>query len=317
MDRTGGLDAIDQKIIEQLRQSPRTQNRALAKAVGVSVPTLYVRLRALEEAKVCEVRAQRDLVSMGYRRLGYVDVTVVGRAVRDVATDIAAIDATLAVLEFVEDPRLLVPLVAADDEALHRLIVKEIGGVPGVSRVATSTALRIHRYRHDFGEIGADRHLPLCPTQDQVVTEGPDEAILEALRLDSRLSNRRISDRLGLSEANVRRRVIGLQERKVLTFTLVASPAALGLTVWGHIRLSYPPQQSREVIDYIMNSQECVSIVETSGQWNLHCWALFQDEDALSSFADKLSDVIGHEISSSVRKIHRVEKHNCDYVRIL
>jgi len=317
MDRSGRLDALDQRIIAKLRAAPRIQNRALAEAVGVSAPTLYARLRALEAAKVCEVRAQRDFGAMGYQRLAFVDVTVSGRAVRDVAVDIAAIDATLAVLEFVEEPRLSIPVVAADDTDLRELVTHQIGGIAGIMRLATYPALHTHRYAQEFGEIQADRHLPLPSIPAQIQTDEVDELILEALRLDARLSNRAIATQLGLSEPNVRRRISSLCQRKVLTFTLVTSPAALGLTAWGYIRLAYPPRLARDIVEYMKTSAECVSISEAAGQWNLHCWALFKDDSHLTTFSDNIGGLFNHDATFSVRKIHHVEKHNCDYMKIV
>ena len=317
MNRQGELDPADLNIVDLLRRDPRMANRALAAAIGVSVPTLYSRLRELDEYGVFEVRAQLDFSTLGYARMAFADVYVQGRSTRDVACDLAELDEVLSVLEFVEEPRLVVPLVAGDDAHLMNIAVHAIGAIAGVSRVIINVALQIEQYGFEYGEIGADRHKPLPVIAGHGRLDMLDQALVETLRTDARVTNRQVAEAVGISETNVRKRLGRLQDEGMFRFSLVCAPARIGLRVWAYVRLATRPDRLERIVAALRETPYSQSLILTSGQWNLHWFGLFPDEAMLNQLAITLTEIADHDIDIQVRRVHHVEKHNCDYVSII
>lgn len=140
------LDPIDEKIIAAMRKDGRISHRDLAQLLDVNEGTIRTRLRRLEASNTMRVVAIRDLSAMGYEHLCAIGIQVKGRAVTEVAADLAAMPQVLTVNVTLGAHDLEVQLVARDIEEMGGLITEELSRVPGVARLAPSLALKVLKY---------------------------------------------------------------------------------------------------------------------------------------------------------------------------
>lgn len=92
-----------------------------------------------------------------------------------------------------------------------------------------------------------------------------DEAIFAELQRDGRLPFTALAERIGTSEANVRRRVRALTERDVFSVTAVADPRVLGLDHMAWVGLVVRPGEMASVAEALVEMTEVDYVVLSSG----------------------------------------------------
>ncbi len=147
------LDELDEKIIAVLRQDGRISNRDLAQLVGVNEGTARARLRRLEDSNIMRVVAIRNLGAMGYEHLCAVGIQVKGRAVPDVAADLAAVPQVLTVNVTLGAHDLEIQLVAHDIDEMGELLTSVLPKVRGVARLTPSLALKVLKYESQWAPL--------------------------------------------------------------------------------------------------------------------------------------------------------------------
>lgn len=98
-----------------------------------------------------------------------------------------------------------------------------------------------------------------------------DYAIFAELQRDGRLPFTTIAQRLGVSEAHVRRRVKRLTEADVFSIAAVADPRVLGLECMAWIGLVVRQSATRAVADRLVELPEVDYVVVSTGEFNVMC----------------------------------------------
>ncbi|MES2263998.1 MAG: Lrp/AsnC family transcriptional regulator [Pseudomonadota bacterium] len=144
------LDDLDRAILTSLRAAPRETSKAIADQLSVSEGLIATRIRALENDRVIKVMAQCDFRAAGYQLLASVEVWTAGRAVQDVAADIAALEQTALVSILMGNPSISLLVMAADLADLQDLAMHRIATVAGVRSVETMVFSEILKYRSEL-----------------------------------------------------------------------------------------------------------------------------------------------------------------------
>ena len=147
------LDDIDRALIELLRTDGRMSNKQLAKQVSISEATVANRIRRLQEESVLRVVLRRDLYSKGYDLQCFAEISVAGRAVERVASDLAGIERATSVNLLLGTPEIMMVFNAVDREDLLAGLENEIAGVAGVTRVELHTAIDIRKYKTGYARL--------------------------------------------------------------------------------------------------------------------------------------------------------------------
>ncbi len=75
--KNSALDAIDRKILAELREDGRLTTQALAEKIGLSPSPCWTRVKRLEEAGVIEKYvALLDHQALGYNNVVFVEITL-------------------------------------------------------------------------------------------------------------------------------------------------------------------------------------------------------------------------------------------------
>lgn len=92
----GGLDQLDAKILRALTADARTSMAELARAVGLSAPSVSERVRRLEEAGVIQgYRAEVDPRALGLALSAYLRIRPIPGQLRKVASVLDSLEAVV------------------------------------------------------------------------------------------------------------------------------------------------------------------------------------------------------------------------------
>jgi DNA-binding Lrp family transcriptional regulator len=144
---TARPDAIDERILEELRIEPRATSKALGLKLSMTEVAVASRIRAMEAKGIMRVVAQLEFRAAGYHILALIDVMVADRKINEVAEALSRIDRVGSVTMMLGDPPIIVQVQAADSADLRDLIVNHIAAIPGVEQVETNLIIDIAKWR--------------------------------------------------------------------------------------------------------------------------------------------------------------------------
>ena len=120
-----------------------------------------------------------------------------------------------------------------------------------------------------------------------------DTAIVEALQVDGRQPYTALAERLGISEAHVRRRVRALLDADVIAVTAIADPRVFGLNAMAWIGLVVAHEHLERIQRLLLEQPELDYLVVTSGRFNLMVEAACADADTLYELLRRLRAIPG------------------------
>ncbi|MBM3490464.1 MAG: Lrp/AsnC family transcriptional regulator [Alphaproteobacteria bacterium] len=140
------LDAIDRRILQELRDDGRMTNVELARRVGISAPPCLRRVRALEEAGYIRgYHAELNAEALGYGITVFVLVGLHSQAEHDLEAFEARVGAWPMVREchmLTGEADFVLKIVARDWESWQRFLTGELLPAPNVASVKTAPVLR-------------------------------------------------------------------------------------------------------------------------------------------------------------------------------
>jgi len=140
------LETLDKGIIEILRSNGRATNQDIAERLSVTAATVSTRLRRLEDNGSCRVVAVTDFSARGLNILIAVGVKVEGRAVREVARDLAKLPEVLSV-NLMTGPHEIEMLVGLHDFAeITMFLTEHVAAIHGVRALSPGIAADIVKF---------------------------------------------------------------------------------------------------------------------------------------------------------------------------
>lgn len=120
-----------------------------------------------------------------------------------------------------------------------------------------------------------------------------DLQIFRELQRDGRVPFVALAERLGVSEAHVRRRVARLTEAGVFSITAVADPKVLGIDCMAWLGLDAHQAQAATVAETLVGYPEIDYVVQTSGAFNVMAEAACRSSGDLYQLLRKIRDLPG------------------------
>jgi len=223
------LDDLDERLIELLRGDGRLSQMDLARRLGVSRTTVAAHLEAVVDSGLVEIRGVVHPSILDRGSLAYVSVLVSGPASAVAERLAARRDAPFVTLTTGRHA-IAVELRAASAAAVDRAVT-EIRGTDGVLGVDTLSYVEL--VRDVIGPVEAV----------SVQVDDTDTALLRMLQEDGRASFVALAERVELSTAAVRRRVLRLLDAGAVRVGAVVRPSGVdGLAAMGiGVRLAGEP----------------------------------------------------------------------------
>ncbi|WP_368834420.1 Lrp/AsnC family transcriptional regulator [Mycobacterium intracellulare] len=228
------LDNLDRALIERLRLDGREGNRSLGEQLGVNEVTVAARLRRLAESGVVRVVAITDIRLFGHREFAFALVNVGGRAIRDVAADLAKLPEAISVTVCTGRFDIIVPILGRDRLHIAELFGLVLPKIKGVRAVHGSLALDVLKYESKWALFSADAGTtPKAQPSDTI--DQTDLDIIASLQVNARRSNRQIAADLGVSEGTVRGRIRRMQNDRVFRIQAVSDLVVSGLGAHAYV----------------------------------------------------------------------------------
>jgi len=136
-----------------------------------------------------------------------------------------------------------------------------------------------------------------------------DAKIIELLQIDGRMAYTKIGQKIGLSEASVRRRVKKLIEEEKLQIIGIVEPNDLGWNEAGMVGISVQPDMLNSVADAIAKLDEVSYLFQAAGEFDLFAEVYCKDKNHFVFFLnERLQKIPGVERIRSfiILKIHKL-----------
>jgi len=297
MTQSFSFDATDLNIVEQLRKNGRANNLEIAGSLGLSANTVSARIKRMEEANQLRVVAVSDFSAHGFNLLLRISVEVDGRAASDVAQELATLPEVFAV-HLVTGRYDIDMLVALHDfEDLSHFMLDRLSEIHGIHSLTPAVVVDICKYLFDVAPIEAEDSVMQATMLDAL-----DQDLISMLSRDARVSNRKIAERLDVTEGTVRGRIRRLQQDRLIAFTAVT-----GFEMGRRARLVFidvkvDVDKVREVARTIADLPEVNAVLITMGQTNISAICLVVELDELVRIAsDKIVIIPGvHRVETSI-----------------
>lgn len=148
------LDPTDEAIIAQLQEDGRRPSRTIARALGISEPTLRWRLRRLLESGVLRIAAIADPFRLGYQVQAAILLRVAPGALQRVVDELAAWPEVMYVSSCTGRVDVYVQVVCRDQQDLWQLLAIRLPAVGGIVETETLIELRVHKLAYVYPGLG-------------------------------------------------------------------------------------------------------------------------------------------------------------------
>jgi Lrp/AsnC family transcriptional regulator, regulator for asnA, asnC and gidA len=148
------LDPTDESIIAQLQEDGRRPSRTIARALGISEPTLRWRLRRLLESGVLRIAAIADPFRLGYAIQAAILLKVTPGVLERVVEELAAWPEVMYVSSCTGRVDVYVQVVCRNQQDLWRLLAVRLPAVGGIVETETLIELRVHKLAYVYPGLG-------------------------------------------------------------------------------------------------------------------------------------------------------------------
>jgi DNA-binding Lrp family transcriptional regulator len=213
------LDEVDLALIEQLRRDGRASFESLGHAVGLSRTTARARVQRLLDAGTLRVVANVHPEIDGIHTCASISVDVLGVPARTVAASISSMPEATFVSLVAGRHAIAVELRASSITALESAF-STIRAISGVRLVDASL----------YTDFVKEPYIPPQGPGNLEQYDAVDRQLLDLLRLDGRMPYADLADRVGLSPAATRTRVLRLLEAGAVSISGMVNPTTFGMT---------------------------------------------------------------------------------------
>ncbi len=147
--------------------------------------------------------------------------------------------------------------------------------------------------------IGALVHQEDPPEPDGPFVDWIDRAIFRELQADGRIPFTTLAERIGCSEALVRRRVKRLLDEDVFSITAVADPRVLGLEWMAWIGIGVRPGAASAVAEQVVTIPQVDYVVQTTGGFGVMAEVACRSPSDLHRVVNELRAIAGVRCTES------------------
>ncbi len=318
------IDQLDRKILRLLKDDGRRPNAEIARAVGVSVPTVRRRLERLQESGVLRIIGLLNPVATGFPVDVFLALTIRDGFALSVGRRLAAMNCVAFVGHTTGRFDMLVEAFFSNLDALFDFCAEALDSSGGVISAETYFILGVDKFNYmwdlpdesdvppgtagamSMGTPGVTQSNPAPPRltgrrketsverseNEELWGEGNgrggldtlDRQILRLLRDDGRRPNAEIARAVGVSEPTARKRIERLQQSGVLRIIGLLDPAATGFPVYAMMLIEVEPSAAREIGAQLAAMERVANVSYITGRAHVWCEAMLPTNKALHSF---------------------------------
>jgi Lrp/AsnC family transcriptional regulator, regulator for asnA, asnC and gidA len=143
MARAAGVDPVDRRIVAALQRDGRRPFTVIARDLGISEAAVRQRVARLQAAGVMQVVAVADPMTLGYKTMAMVAISVDARARKQAAEAVARLPEVSYLVLTAGSFDMLAEVVCEDNDHLLRLLSEDLARIDGVRQTQTFMYLRL------------------------------------------------------------------------------------------------------------------------------------------------------------------------------
>lgn len=302
--------SLDQRIAAAMQLGGRTTWRDIGALLGVSESTVARRARAMMAAGVVRTTAVAEPLRCGLGFPVLVQLSCSPDRVASVAAELARRPDVRLVVIVTGRADIVAELIVASRDELARVLVDEIGMIPGLAQSATENVLRTFKMAFDWSRpllqpyaVPPPAPIDVRRSVEPVTLDAVDFAVIDQLRQDGRRSYQELATELGISESAARRRVDNLVSTGAMTMVTLVDPPFLGYQVEVFLFLGVELARLEEVATALVARPEVRYLSATSGHSDLVAEAILPTQEHLYDFR---THVLGEQ--SGIRHVEMVSE---------
>lgn len=145
LPKQDGLDAVDQYIIESMRQDGRMAFAQIAQQLNVSPGMIRVRYNRLVDMGILKVVAVTNPLRMGYKTMAMIGIRTEGEKMLQVAEQVAAFEEVIYLIVVSGRYDIIAEVVCRDHADLLRFLTEKLYKVDGVRESESFMHLKIQK----------------------------------------------------------------------------------------------------------------------------------------------------------------------------
>jgi Lrp/AsnC family transcriptional regulator, regulator for asnA, asnC and gidA len=143
MARSAGVDPVDRRIVAALQRDGRRPFTVIARDLGISEAAVRQRVARLQAAGVMQVVAVADPMTLGFKTMAMVAISVDGRARKQAAEAVGLLPEVSYLVLTAGSFDMLAEVVCEDNDHLLRLLSEDLARIDGVRQTQTFMYLRL------------------------------------------------------------------------------------------------------------------------------------------------------------------------------
>ena len=143
MTRAAGVDPVDRRIVAALQRDGRRPFTAIARDLGISEAAVRQRVARLQTAGVMQVVAVADPMTLGFKTMAMVAISVDGPARTQAAEAVRRLPEVSYLVLTAGSFDMLAEVVCEDNDHLLRLLSEDLARIDGVRETQTFMYLRL------------------------------------------------------------------------------------------------------------------------------------------------------------------------------
>ena len=147
--------------------------------------------------------------------------------------------------------------------------------------------------RKNFGKTIGIQTKNQKKSPETAVIDRIDQKIADKLSENGRLSMETLSREIGISSDSAKRRYEKLKKNGVLKVTIQVNPIKIGYQALCLFFTITSQENSLLIIEKISRIPDIISVMKTTGDYDLQVWAMVQDVDQLLSIQEELGKIQG------------------------
>jgi Lrp/AsnC family transcriptional regulator for asnA, asnC and gidA len=159
MARGASVDPVDRRIVAALQRDGRRPFTSIARDLGISEAAVRQRVARLQGAGVMQVVAVADPMTLGFKTMAMVGISVDGRARKAAAEAVRRLPEVSYLVLTAGSFDMLAEVVCEDHDHLLRLLSEDLAAIEGVRRTETFMYLRLLKEAYTWSvapEVEAD-----------------------------------------------------------------------------------------------------------------------------------------------------------------
>jgi Lrp/AsnC family transcriptional regulator for asnA, asnC and gidA len=292
------LDDLDLEILREMEADGRQSISALAKTLGISRAYAGKRLQSLLDRRITRIVTFTDPRVLGLRTMAIVGIQVSLSDLHAAADRLRALPSVHMVMITAGPHNIVIEAMFTDPKELSGLLTRDLGGIPGIKSVETTTVLEWRKmsfsYLASSGLIAAQPRQAEAPGAGQLAVPASDLTadeldlqLLNELEADGRQPVSDLAKKLGTSRAYMSSRLQRVLDQRIARIVAHTDPMALGYHIFAMIGIKVLPSDINTVAEKLRYLPHVNGVVIVAGRHDIIVWTMFPTPPDLSAFLEK------------------------------